>query len=575
MGFVHLHCRSAYSMLEGTALPQALVREARRLKMPSVALTDRNSMYGAVRFYVEALKAGIKPIIGMVADLDDGSSLTLLARNNDGYRNLCHLCTVLRLQADPGSLQPAGFSEEEDDEILPWESGVWGVPVFGAERKPQAWRLAKEPRLPREMLLSGRHTRGLVALSGGEHGLVNRLMREGKKAQAVKATGMLLSAFGEGNFFLELQVLRGDSEDLATMSQLASLGAELGIPVVATNSVLYLRPEDAPTALALAAVRLGRVSMHAGTGRLGADMLSAGALPPSLQSVGGELQSSDALHLEVGTRRYFKSSDEMEMLFKEYPQALANTLHISKECNVELPLGKPLFPLIDVGNDTHFSRLWKRCFAGATRLYKPLTEGVISRLKNELEVIETLGFSPYFLVVYDIAQFARRNDIPIMARGSAANSLVAYVLGITQVDPLANGLLFERFLNLSRAEFELPDIDLDLCWRRRDEVLHYIYKHYGRDHVATVGTHITFRLRSAWREMAKALGVSPGRTSYVASRLPELVGVAMLEDGEEESTGREEIDHTHTDHTHTGGERAPRLADETERRAYSLAKSIE
>src|SRR5207249_92059 len=223
------------------------------------------------------------------------------------------------------------------------------------------------------------------------------------------------------------------------------------------------------------------------------------------------------------------SGEQMAELFSEYPQAIANARFIAEQCNVELPLHKPLFPSVGLKpGETAFCRVWKLCFAGATRHYRPLTEPVISRLGYELEVIEKLGFSPYFLVVHDIVRFAHSRDIPILARGSAADSLVAYVLDITQVDPLAHNLLFERFLNPSRAEFELPDIDLDLCWRRRDEVLHYVYERYGRDHVATVGTHITFRLRSAWREVAKALGIAPERISYVASRLPYLASVEDL-----------------------------------------------
>lgn len=254
--------------------------------------------------------------------------------------------------------------------------------------------------------------------------------------------------------------------------------------------------------------------------------------------------------------RHFASPQEMARLFKEYPQALANSRYIAEECDVELPLHKPIFPAVNLGrqggNESAYSRLWKLCFAGVTHLYKPLNEAVITRLKYELEVIEELGFSPYFLVVQDIARFARRKGIPIMARGSAANSLAAYVLGITQVDPLAHGLLFERFLNRSRADLgplrgnapvDLPDIDLDLCWRRRDEVLHYVYSKYGHDHVAIVGTHITFRLRSAWREMAKAVGISPERINRVAARLPHLFSAEdLLEERVPELAGLEGLE---------------------------------
>ena len=197
MDYVHLHCHSGYSLLEGTATPQVLVSAARKLKMPAIALTDRNNLYGAIHFYQLAYKANIKPIIGMEVDLDEwsgaqSSQIVLLARNFDGYRNLCHLATVLRLKSDPEAFPPAGFDDDdEDDEILPWETGIWGVPVFGMTDKPGKFgkyefgthpgqsgqptqpvpaHKFKEPRLPRAMLLSGRHTRGLIALSGGRHG---------------------------------------------------------------------------------------------------------------------------------------------------------------------------------------------------------------------------------------------------------------------------------------------------------------------------------------------------------------------------------------------------------------------
>src|SRR5262245_61730285 len=263
MGYVHLHCHSAFSLFEGTATPQDLVGAARKLKMPALALTDRNNLYGAVYFYSHAVKAGIKPVIGMEVDLDDGSSLVLLARNFDGYRNLCHLATVLRLNSDPEAFPPAGFDGEDDEEILPWDTGMWGVPVFGFTDKQglrgktgkpvQIAPNQKEPRLPRELLLSGRHARGLVALSGGRRGLVNSLVMRGKLQQAAKAAGMLASAFGDGNFFIQLQATT--ESERQSMAPLAELASQLNIPIVAANDVLYLDPEDAPVAMALAAAR--------------------------------------------------------------------------------------------------------------------------------------------------------------------------------------------------------------------------------------------------------------------------------------------------------------------------------
>jgi DNA-directed DNA polymerase III PolC len=558
--FVHLHTHSAYSLLEGTATPQALVDAAKRHKMPALALTDRNNLYGAIRFYTHAQKAGVKPVLGMEVDLDEwagarSSGLVLLARNMDGYRNLCHLATVLRLNSDPEMFPPTGFDQE--DEVLPWEPGVWGVPVFGfTSRTPTLPRPGKEPSLPADLLLSGRHARGLVALSGGRRGLVNRLAYEGKLKQAARVAGMLLSAFGEGNFFIEITAI--NERELEGISALADIANDLGIPIVAANDVLYLTPEDARTALALAVARK-RAMMHHGK-----PTLSAGE--------DGCLSAPEDLVEEVGTERRFKPPEEMAALFHKYPQALGNTRFIAEQCNVELPLNKPQFPSIELPGETPYSRLWKLCFAGVTRRYRPLNEQVISRLKFELEVINNLGFCAYFLVVHDIVHFARSRGIPVLARGSAANSLAAYSLGITQVDPLAHDLLFERFLSPSRAEFELPDIDLDLCWRRRDEVLHYIYDRYGRDHVAIIGTHITFRLRSAWREMAKALGISPGRITNYELR------ITNYEEGDRDQgsgVSNEDSDEGNPKSGYPLGDQNPKLRDEVERTAFDLCKSIE
>jgi DNA-directed DNA polymerase III PolC len=591
MEFVHLHCHSAYSLMEGTATPQALVTMARKLKMPALALTDRNNMYAVVPFYTQALKAGIKPILGMEVDLDDGFSLVLLARNMAGYSNLCHLSTVLRLNSDPETFPPAGFDDESEDgageygEICPWDPGVWGVSVFGFTSNPDRVvrhasmaRPHKVARLPRELLLSGRHARGLIALSGGRRGLVNSLVREGKLSQAARSAGMLLSAFGEGNFFIEIDA--HNERDVKAMVHLANIANDLGVPIVAANDVLYLRPQDGRTALALAAARKG------GTG------FGLFLEPPLYIKEGGQLHANPSIEEEVGTERYFKSREDMAAIFKDYPQAIANTQFIAEECNVELPLHKPLFPSVKLRQkETPFSRLWKLCFAGATRLYQPLIGEVLTRLRHELEIIESLGFCEYFLVVYDIVRFAHSRHIPILARGSAANSLVAYVLGITQVDPLQHDLLFERFLNPSRAEFELPDIDLDLCWRRRDEVLHYVYEHYGRNHVAIVGTHITFRLRSAWREMAKALGISPERINRVAHRLPNIFAAEDLWEDPREVTELGEVVeapdreydrnfpgtgiNADIENTSVASNPTPKFRDERERVAYELCQAIE
>lgn len=572
LNFVHLHCHSGFSLVEGTTTIEQLVGAARRLKMGALALTDRNNMFGAIAFYRTALKAGIKPILGMDVDLDDGSSVVLLARDLAGYTNLCHLSSSMRLNADPEAFDPAGFDEEaEDPAIRPWDPGVWGVPVLGFTPRPEKLRsdaaVANRNRsatLAREVILSGRHARGLIALSGGRRGIVNSLVRQGKLQQAAKAAGMYVSAYGEGNFFIELTAL--DERDIESIPLLIALANELRIPIVAANDVLFLAREDNVVALALAQARLGA----RGRAARKADSCLFSGLDDETSTETRETHTLARTDVE----RYFKTAEDMASLFGGFShgaQALANASYIAEQCNLELPLHKAIFPSVNLpSEETPFSALWKLCFAGATRRYQPLRQDVVARLKYEMEVIDALGFSTYFLVVQEIVEFAHTRGIPILARGSAANSLVAYVLGITQVDPLEYGLLFERFLSRERAEFELPDIDLDLCWRRRDEVLHHVFEKYGKEHVAIVGTHITFRLRSAWREMAKALDVSPARIDYIASRLSHLT---REERAQEEETQIEVVEQP--GETYSDSIEPPKLVTGTELQALGLARAIQ
>ena len=326
---------------------------------------------------------------------------------------------------------------------------------------------------------------GLIVLSGGRRGLINRLVRAGKINRASRLIGAYASMFGADNFFLELVI--HDPDDAATAFDLVRLADELGIGTVATNDTLAATPAEATAGALLDAIRT-RTTL---------------ATP----------HPDKAAHPE----RYLKSPAQMETLFADYPQALANAHFLARRCDLELPIGQRRFPGITLrAGETAFSRLWKIAFAGATRRYRPLTAEVTARLQTELQVIAELDFAPYFLIVWDIARWARRHGIPILGRGSAADSLVAYVLGITQVDPLQHGLYFERFLNAERPD--PPDIDLDLCWRRRDEVLNYVYETYGRDRVAMIGTHICFKLRSAWRDVARAHGLPPAALDALAGR---------------------------------------------------------
>ncbi len=280
-----------------------------------------------------------------------------------------------------------------------------------------------------------------------------------------------------------------DERSLTTEKKLLNFAREEKIPPVATNNVHFIRQKDWALHRILRAV--------------------------SRRTTLSRLPSSEVVPNEC----YFKTSGEMVCLFHNLPDAISNAAKLADECNVELQIGKPVFPEFAIPEgETNYSYLCKICFEGAARFYKPLTRKVIKRLSYELEVIDKLGFSPYFLIVWDIVRFARENRIPLVGRGSAADSLVSYVLGITPVDPIAHNLYFERFLNLERSD--PPDIDIDFCWRRRVKVLRYVYEKYGYNKVAMIGTYYRFSFRSAIREVARVMGVPESKISSFTKRLP-------------------------------------------------------
>jgi len=281
----------------------------------------------------------------------------------------------------------------------------------------------------------------------------------------------------------------GDSASFRRTARGYALAKRLGLKPVAAIPVYLLEPEQMLLHRVLTAIRLNTT-----IGALGED---------------------DAAH----SGAWFRSPEEMARLYAAWPDALANTGWVAERCNVELPMGKPLFPRSELpSGETAFSYLWQQAFDGARTVYRPLTPRVIQRLQYELDVIHDLGFAPYFLIVWDIVRHARAEGIPIVGRGSAANSLVAHVLGITRADPFKYDLYFERFLNRSRTD--CPDIDLDICWRRRDDVIGYVYRKYGMERVAMIATFNTFQARSALRETAKAFGWTDAEIGPIVRRIP-------------------------------------------------------
>ncbi|HET7106329.1 MAG TPA: DNA polymerase III subunit alpha [Candidatus Acidoferrum sp.] len=479
--FVHLRCHSHYSFLRGVNPPEEIIAAAVEQKMPAVALTDTDGMYAAVPFYQAARTAGVKPIVGVTLEVErsgewrvvsgefrrkknavEGSSpanmsMVLLAANAEGYSNLCRLTTLRQL----GVLQPGQetFAEE-------------------AGRAVAVEELAA-------------HSAGVIALWPAGEFLRGGAVQEDRASPApTKAPASegdrYKEIFGE-RLYIEVQHLSpGDGRVLREAQR---LGRELGIPLVATNNVHFVKPEEHLHHRAVNAIRTG-------------GLLTTVAVP--------EITTAEA---------WFKPAAEMQRLFPDHPELLRATLEIAERCNLELELGKTIFPEFPVPEgESAFSYLWKLSFEGAQKRYRPLRPAVLARLTRELEVIEKWGLAPYFLLVWDIVEEARRRGIPAVARGSAASSMVLYSLGISCVCPLRWGLYFERFLNEQRGD--CPDIDIDICGARRDELLDYVYARWGPEHVAMIGSFITMHARLAVREVAKVFGVPPGEVNHFTKRLP-------------------------------------------------------
>ena len=419
--FVHLHCHSGYSFLEGAATIPGLLEGAKRLGMKALALTDRNGGYGLVEFYKLAARMGIKPILG--AELDDGSGqrAVVLARDREGYAELCRLITERRLNQRFSLIEALKETSE-----------------------------------------------GIIILSSSL-----TLLQE-------------LFPYRREDLFAELVITR-KAKSRAQAQGIYNLATGLSIPLVATNDVHFVSPRDH--------------IIHR--------LLRAIGERKTIASV-GNLVSPDC---------YLKSDPQMRELFRNLPQALKNTERIAEACQVDLKLGEwkyPSFPL-PPGEDPHRYLSWL-AWQGLRRRYHPPSPEAQERLKYELKVIGGLNLSPYFLLVWDIVQEAKRRGIGFVGRGSAADSLVSYCLELTDVCPLKHNLYFERFLNPQRDS--PPDIDLDFSWKQRDGMLEYVYAKYGRERVAMISTFSRLKPRAAFREVAKAFGLSEEEIGPFTSRIP-------------------------------------------------------
>ncbi|HEU5360961.1 MAG TPA: DNA polymerase III subunit alpha, partial [Candidatus Deferrimicrobiaceae bacterium] len=477
--FVHLHLHSQYSLLDGAIKIEELVRKVAGMGMPAVALTDHGGMIGTVDFYEKANRAGIKPIIGAELYLTPGSRhdrktapgedrsyhLILLAESDEGYRNLIRLVSRAHVE---------GFYYR--------------------------------PRVDKEILRE--HSRGILATSACLQGEIPVLLAEEGKKRAAEAVEEYKEIFPDGRFFLEIQD-NGLTEQNRANPELIALARKTGTPLVATNDCHYLERKDARVHDVLLCLQTGKVISAEGRMRFETDQF------------------------------YVKAPEEFERAFGHVaPDALKNTVAIAERCHVKLDLGHNKIPdfrvpegmtseqylrkLSTEGLLRRFEEMRRRAGKGRTVEEEPYRK----RLEYELAVIESTGFSGYFLIVWDFIRFAKEQGIPVgPGRGSAAGSLVAYALRITEVDPLAYGLLFERFLNPER--ISLPDIDCDFCKDRRDEVIRYVEDRYGKENVAQIITFGTMKARAAVRDVGRVLEMPYAEVDKIAKLIPPDLGMTI------------------------------------------------
>lgn len=446
--YVELHCHSHFSLLDGVSSPEALIARAAALQMPALALTDHDALYGAAAFGRAAQAAGVKPIFG--AEVTVARPDLAPAIPTWGAAATYHLTLLAENKAGYANLSQliaaARLRCEKGKAQATWED------------------LAQ-------------HSGGLIALSGCRRGLLAHHLLAGDEAQALRATHDLQNLFGQDRFYVELQrQLRPGDERL--VQGLLALAGRAGAPVAASNNVHY-------------AERAGH-RLH--------DVLVAIRSHATLDASHAQRNGNSEAHL--------KGAGEMARLFADRPDALRRTLEIARRCTVSLRRGVQDLPRFPTGPLSPAAYLGTLCVqAMAERCGADPGDGVQRTLEHELAVIEQLGLANYFLIVWDIMRFARAQGIRCQGRGSAANSLVAFLLGITPIDPLAHGLVFERFLSTERPT--APDIDIDFQADRREEVIQYIYRRYGREHAAMACTFVTYRQRSAVRDVARALNFPP------------------------------------------------------------------
>ena len=466
--FVHLHLHTEYSLLDGSIRMKELMKKAAEYKMPAVAITDHGNLFGAIEFYQEAQRAGVKPIIGCEAYVAPGSHkdrpasrrdaayhFTLLARDETGYRNLVKLITAAHLD---------GFHYA--------------------------------PRIDKELLSA--HAAGLIGLSGCLAGEINSAIQANNLEKAKQSAAEYRDILGPENFFMEMHD-HGMEEQRLCNRVLPKIARDIGVGLVAANDVHFLRRSDHEA---------HDVMMCIGTGKM----------------------VQDENRMRYVPELYFKSPAEMHEIFRDFPEAISNTLEIGERCRFDLEFGHSKYPEYPVpAGKTREGYLRELCYQGLCERYgeRATTDAeLLKRLDYELGVLEKTGFVSYLLIVWDFIHFAKERGIPVgPGRGSAAGSMVAYVLGITDIDPLQFGLIFERFLNPDRVS--PPDIDVDFCETRRGEVLEYVRQKYGQRRVAQIITFGKLKAKSVVRDVGRVMGWSYRDADRIAKMIPNELNITL------------------------------------------------
>ena len=467
MSFTHLHLHTEYSLLDGACRIGRLMDEVRALGQNSVAITDHGVMYGAVDFYKAAKEKGVKPIIGCECYVAQRTRHDKVHGLDSERYHLVLLCKNNKGYENLIKMVSLGFTE-----------GFY-----------------TKPRIDRELL--EKHHEGLIALSACLAGEIPQHLLKGEYEKAKETALWYRDLFGEGNYYLEVQN-HGLREELDIFSDIVRLSKETGIPLVATNDAHYIKKEDSSVQQVLICIQTNHI--------LG-------------EETGLEFSTDEF---------YVKSEVEMRDLFSQVPEAVDNTQKIADMCNVEFEFGNTKLPHFEVPNNMdHFEYFKNQCFYGLS-MHKgdnPPQE-YIDRLNYELDVINKMGYVDYYLIVHDFIRYAKSKNIPVgPGRGSGAGSLCAYCIGITGIDPIQYNLLFERFLNPERVS--MPDFDIDFCYVRRQEVIDYVIRKYGADHVAQIVTFGTMAARGAVRDVGRVLGLPYASVDEVAKLIPNELKITI------------------------------------------------